>query len=163
MSIIFYVTGVSGVGKSTIGIALASRLNIPFLEGDDFHPESNISKMSSGQPLNDEDRAPWLAAINHAAKREANLKGAVVSCSALKEKYRRTLSQNLDKIIWINLTLSRASIADRLKKREGHFMAADLLDSQFEAYEEPKGGVLIVNDAPTEEIIERILKAIKTR
>ncbi len=163
MSKIIYVTGVSGVGKSTIGIALAEQLNIPFLEGDDSHPESNVLKMSSGQPLNDEDRAPWLAEINKAAQREAALKGAVVSCSALKEKYRIALELNLENVIWIHLVLEKNSISDRLKKREGHYMPAELLASQINTYEEPKSGIIITNDSETDIIIDRILTAIANK
>ena len=161
MARIIYVTGVSGVGKSTIGIALAEHLDIPFLEGDDFHPKSNIQKMSSGQALYDDDRRPWLEAINTAAKKEVSQKGAVVSCSALKEKYRTILENNIEQVIWIHLFLEKSNITDRMKKRTGHFMPIELLDSQFETYEEPKSGIRIINDAYTSVIVSRIVSSIE--
>ncbi len=160
MSKIIYITGVSGVGKSTIGSALADKLKLPYLEGDDFHPESNILKMSSGNALNDDDRAPWLFAINQAARKAKEQNGAVISCSALKEKYRLILETEIPAVIWIHLLLDKKVIADRMSKRVDHFMPVELLDSQFETYEDPERGILITNDADTPEIIERITQAL---
>ena len=99
---IFIVMGVSGCGKSTIGKLLAATLNIPFFDGDDFHPEANVQKMASGLPLNDEDRKGWLQKLNKLAI-EHKASGAVIACSALKVTYRNTLKQNLEKFylfIW---------------------------------------------------------------
>jgi len=117
-------------------------------------------EMASGEALNDKDRAPWLKAINQTAFTESEKEGAVVSCSALKEKYRLDLAVNLKEVVWIHLGLEKENIADRLKKREGHFMPPELLNSQFEAYEQPTSGILIVNDADSDIIIDRILADI---
>jgi len=94
---ILYVIGVSGCGKTTIGKQVAERLNIPFFDADDFHPPENIAKMSSGKALNDQDRLPWLQALNQLARTEAQKNGAVIACSALKAYYRHILSENITK------------------------------------------------------------------
>ena len=91
---IWIIIGVAGSGKTTIGKLLAARLGIPFLDADDFHPQSNVTKMQSGIPLNDTDRQPWLETLADLLAQQAEGKGAVLACSALKESYRKTLSQN---------------------------------------------------------------------
>ncbi len=120
---VILVTGVSGSGKSTVGIALAKRLRASFYDADGFHPESNIAKMSSGIPLTDADRQPWLQAINSFAKAKLASETIVVACSALKESYRKMLSADIlpTSIIWIHLQGDYDLLYQRMRKREGHF------------------------------------------
>ncbi|MET7654372.1 MULTISPECIES: gluconokinase [unclassified Streptomyces] len=124
------VMGVAGTGKTTIGPLLAARLGVPYAEGDDFHPQANIAKMSAGTPLDDEDRWPWLDAIGAWADERAGL-GGVVSCSALKRSYRDRLRATAPGIVFVHLAGDRALIEDRMAHRQGHFMPTALLDSQF--------------------------------
>ena len=135
---IIFVIGVSGAGKSTVGKALAETLHIPFFDGDDFHPESNIQKMSNGQPLNDEDRWGWLENLNLLARKELPKEGCVIACSALKQSYREVLGQGIrSQTEWVFLQGSFELIQERIRHRKNHFMGATLLQSQFEALEEP--------------------------
>src|SRR5215213_3784904 len=100
---IIIVMGVSGCGKSTIGKFLSEKLSLPFIEADDFHSKESVLKMSSGIPLTDEDRWPWLQSLSYELKLRQN-EGAILACSALKEEYRKILQQDLhEKIIWIYL------------------------------------------------------------
>jgi gluconokinase/shikimate kinase len=128
--------GVSGAGKSSVAALLAGRLGWPFAEGDDMHPQANIDKMAAGHPLDDADRWPWLAQV--AAwidARVAEGAGGIVTCSALKRRYRDVLGG--PGVLFVYLTSSKDQIAERLLARHGHFMPAALLDSQFAALEPP--------------------------
>lgn len=155
--------GVSGSGKSTIGNLLAQDLNIPFFDGDDFHPESNISKMSSGQPLNDNDRQIWLETLNNLAKQQLIENSCIIVCSALKQKYREILNRDIkNKTKWIFLTGSIKQISERLNSRKGHFMTSKLLKSQFDALEEPKEALRVDISLKPEIIIKTIKNKIET-
>jgi gluconokinase len=127
------VMGVSGSGKSTVGTALAQRLRVPFVDADTLHPQANIAKMTAGEPLTDDDRYPWLEKVGEwlAAHRD----GGVVSCSALKRKYRDQLRAHCPRIQFLHLSGSPELIGHRLATRTGHFMPAALLRSQFDALE----------------------------
>ncbi|WP_082975766.1 gluconokinase [Mycobacterium sp. E2238] len=127
------VMGVSGSGKSTVGMALARRLRVPFVDADTLHPPANIAKMASGEPLDDDDRYPWLETVGQwlAGHRE----GGVVSCSALKRKYRDQLRAHCPQVEFLHLAGSPALISARLAARTAHFMPAALLRSQFDALE----------------------------
>lgn len=137
------VMGVSGSGKSTIGRGIAERLNLPFFEGDEYHPQKNIEKMSNGIPLNDRDRTPWLKTINRVLIDCETKYGAVFTCSALKESYRTLLSASIEKMHWVFLHGSREVIRKRMVERKGHFMKAELLDSQLSILEEPEDAIKV--------------------
>lgn len=130
------VMGIAGSGKSSVGRSLAQRLALPFIEGDDLHPASNVARMTAALPLTDADRWPWLEAVA-AALRDAP-KGAVVSCSALKRSYRDYLrSEAGGPITFVYLQAGRELLSRRLVTRKGHFMKQSMLDSQIEALETP--------------------------
>jgi gluconokinase len=142
--------GVSGSGKSTVGAALAQRLRVPFADADDFHPPANIAKMTAGEALTDEDRYPWLEAIGEwLVAHESS--GGVMSCSALKRKYRDQLRRHAPGVEFVHLSGSREVIARRQASRPGHFMPPSLLDSQFATLEplapDERGEVIDVDQA----------------
>lgn len=152
--------GVSGSGKSTIGLKLANELNISFFDGDDFHPDSNVEKMKSGIPLNDNDRKGWLEKLNQLAL-EHLTNGAVIACSALKEKYRETLLSGLKEkgeIVYLKGTFDE--IRFRLEQRKGHFMPIELLKSQFETLEEPEDVITVSIMKAPDNIIEEIIAQV---
>ena len=149
--------GVSGSGKSTIGKLLSQEFNIPFYDGDDFHPKENIEKMSSGRPLNDKDRQSWLEALNGLALKELKKSNCIIVCSALKQKYREILIQNIEtQSEWIYLSGSYDLISKRLNSRENHFMPSDLLKSQFDILEEPRDALRVDISLSPNEIIKTI-------
>jgi gluconokinase len=127
------VMGVSGSGKSTVGSALAQRLRVPFVDADTLHPPANIAKMTAGEPLNDDDRYPWLEKVGEwlAGHRD----GGVVSCSALKRKYRDQLRAHCPRVEFWHLSGSPELISSRVAARSGHFMPAALLRSQLDTLE----------------------------
>ncbi len=127
------VMGVSGSGKSTVGVALARRLQVPFVDADTLHPPANIAKMAAGEPLDDDDRRPWLEKVGEWLAGHRN--GGVVSCSALKRKYRDQLRTHCAQVEFLHLAGSPALIGGRLTTRSGHFMPAALLRSQFDTLE----------------------------
>ena len=140
---ILVVMGVCGCGKTTIGEALAQALGWPFFDADDFHPEANVAKMASGQPLTDADRWPWLDGIATAMQRVLAGGGhAVLACSALKEAYRIRLQRAGDVRI-VYLKGDEATIAARLAERQHKYMPASLLPSQFAALEEPADALVV--------------------
>lgn len=157
---ILFVMGVSGSGKSTIGQLLADKLNIPFFDGDSFHPEANVKKMSEGKPLNDDDRQGWLERLNEVALNNIST-GAVIVCSALKEKYRTILGHNLEsqyKIIYLNGSFEL--INKRLNERKNHYMPKGLLQSQFDTLEVPTKALTISIDQTPSEIVTEITKKL---
>jgi gluconokinase len=156
---VIVVMGVSGSGKTTIGQALAQRLGVDYAEADEFHPPENIAKMSSGLPLNDDDRWPWLNAI--AEWIGEHPQGGVVTCSALKKKYRDVLARGGD-VFFAHLDGTRELVAARLAERKGHFMPPALLDSQFadlEPLHDDERGAVISIDATPDEIVEATIRA----
>ncbi len=158
---IIILYGISGSGKSTIGKLLSDQLNIPFYDGDDFHPVSNVSKMSTGISLTDEDRFPWLEILADKISTWSNEQGAVLACSALKEKYRTRLSGSTEHINWILLEGSYELIKNRMDQREDHYMKSSLLQSQFDTLEIPNYGLRINIDIHPEEIVKTILSNIQ--
>ncbi len=148
--------GVSGSGKSTIAKLLSKKTGIPFFDGDAFHPQKNIDKMSHGIPLNDEDREPWLKTMNLKLKQCNKAKGAILACSALKESYREILSAEID-VQWIFLKGDMKMIRKRLLQRSAHFMSASLLQSQFDCLEEPAYATKLNIANTPEAIVQEIL------
>jgi len=146
---VIVVSGVAGCGKSTVGAALAARLGVDFADGDDFHPAVNVTKMTSGIPLTDADRWPWLAAMRQ-------FHDGVLACSCLNRAYRDYLRP----ATVVYLRISYADALARLTARPGHFFRAEMLDSQFAALEEPAGGEDVLTlDAMSsvDELVEHIL------
>lgn len=159
---ILFVIGVSGTGKSTIAKLLAEELNLPFFDGDDFHSEANIEKMSNKIPLTDEDRYEWLVTLNKLAVNNQET-GAVIVCSALKESYRNILANKIEeKVVWISLESSFELLLERLQKRKGHFMPAELLRSQLDTFEPPTKAIKISIVPSPQEIVDQILREYKT-
>lgn len=153
--------GVSGSGKTTIGQLLAEKLELPFFDADDFHPIKNVEKMKAGKPLNDADRAPWLDRLNELAKEQLAQKGAIITCSALKEKYRIRLEEGLPKSPeWVFLNGDFQTILDRVNQRANHYMPASLLQSQFDALEIPKNAFEANIASKPTEIVESILSKL---
>jgi gluconokinase len=151
------VMGVSGSGKSTVASALAQRLRVPFVDADTLHPPANIAKMSAGEPLDDDDRYPWLEKVGEWL---AGHPGGVVSCSALKRKYRNQLRTHCPRVEFLHLNGSPQLISSRLAARSGHFMPDALLRSQFDTLE-PLGadeaGVTVEIGQSAEAIIDGFL------
>jgi 6-phosphogluconate dehydrogenase len=156
---IYFIMGVAGCGKTTIGKMLSDKLTIPFFDADDFHSAANVAKMAAGQALNDDDRLGWLELLNRKAIDENSENGAIIACSALKEKYRLILSKNIEnQTHWIYLEGDFDIILERMKQRINHYMPTGLLISQFETLEKPNYGIQVsVNQSP-EEMVVQILK-----
>lgn len=153
--------GVAGAGKTTVGQRLAAALGWPFEEGDRFHPAANVAKMRRGQPLNDRDRAPWLAALRQCIEqRQVAGESAVMACSALKQVYRAGLRGNDDAVRFVYLKADPALLRSRLRQRQGHFMGADLLESQWAALEEPQDAVTVSAHQDVEAIVAQILRSL---
>lgn len=131
------IMGVSGCGKSTVGLRLAQRIGVPFLEGDALHPPRNVALMAAGTPLTDADRAGWLDAIAEHLSALTPDEGLIVSCSALKRAYRERLRASTPDLQFVHLHGTRALLAARLGGRQGHYMPPALLDSQLDTLETP--------------------------
>lgn len=154
------VMGVSGSGKTTLGAALAGRLGWAFADADDFHPAANREKMAKGIPLTDEDRAPWLAALHDLiADHVRGGRPLVLACSALKERYRRTLIGDLEGVRVVFAQGSRDLIARRMSARH-HFMPVALLDSQLASLEVPGDALTVDIRLPPEENVRRLAGAL---
>ena len=147
--------GVTGCGKTTVGTALAERLSVPFYDGDDFHPAENVAKMKSGEPLDDDDRAPWLARLSELMRDASD--GAVLACSALKEDYRRRLSADGGDLTFVHLEISPAEARRRLEARRDHYMPASLVESQFATLEKPTNAIVCDGERRIEEIVASVL------
>lgn len=158
------VMGVAGSGKTTAADNLARVLGWPVAEADDFHPAANIEKMSSGIPLTDEDRWPWLAALRDwmTANAHEGL-STIVTCSALKRSYRDLLTQAEGRVRFVHLRAPRAELEDRMSHRAGHFMPTSLLTSQVATLEPLEGdedGVVVDSRPTPEETLTTVLAAL---
>ena len=158
---IVVLMGVSGSGKTTIGVLLAQRAGVVFADADDYHPAANKAKMAAGHPLTDEDREPWLVALNGVMRGWfAAGEGGVLACSALKEEYRTTLKAGMPEgaVRFVLLEASKELIAERLEGRHHEFMNPSLLDSQMATLEKPGADALdVVNDRTPEQVVMEIL------
>ncbi|WP_306232702.1 gluconokinase [Agrococcus beijingensis] len=161
------IMGVQGSGKSTIGKALADRLNIDFIDGDDLHPKANKDKMGAGHPLTDEDRVPWLKVIGDTiAAGRAEGRITIVACSALKRWYRELLRSSDQQLVFLHLVGDRGVLANRLAHRDHEFMPSTLLDSQMETLEplaEWEQGIAISIDQSPEAIVDEVSRILIAR
>jgi carbohydrate kinase (thermoresistant glucokinase family) len=157
----YVVMGVSGCGKSSIGALLAQALGARFIDGDDLHPAENIAKMSQGIPLDDTDRAPWLARVGETLAAP----DTIIACSALKRSYRDIIRANAGhEVTFLYLHGTRDVLIERMQARPGHFMPASLLDSQLATLQPPTQGerYAVQNITATpDQIRDGFLRAIK--
>lgn len=158
---VIILMGVAGSGKTTVGEKLAAALGWSFRDADEFHPPENVAKMSAGTPLTDTDRAPWLAAIRaHIDACLARGEGSVVTCSALKERYRAVLLADPARVKLVHLTGEPALLAARIGARLGHFMKPEMLPSQLAALEPPRDALVVDIAPPPDEIVTHIRRAL---
>ena len=158
---VIVLMGVAGSGKTTVGLALAAQLGWTFRDADEFHPPANVETMSRGIPLTDRDRQPWLAAIRaYIDETLARGDSAVVTCSALKERYRQIIVPDPVRVKLVYLAGDSGLIAERLRARKGHFMKPAMLSSQFSALEPPRDALTVDIAQPPEVIAARIRTAL---
>ena len=162
------IMGVQGSGKSTIGAALAQRLNIDFIDGDDLHPKANKDKMAGGTPLTDEDRGPWLDRVSRAIMNELDDGNrSVVACSALRRAYRDRLRAGVGRpIYFVHLVGDKSLLTDRLAHRDHEYMPSTLLDSQMETLEplaEWEHGIAISVEQSPEAIVDEVTRILMAR
>lgn len=154
----FIIMGVSGCGKTEVGRALAEKLGWDFYDADDFHPPANVAKMAAGIPLDDTDRAPWLASLHELiSTRLKQAKPGVLACSALKERYRQQLLAGQDDVQLVYLKGSYELIWSRMSARRDHYMKAHMLRSQFDTLEEPLHAQIVDISTPIDGIVQEIL------
>jgi gluconokinase len=157
--LIIVVMGVAGAGKSTLGRMLARALDWTFVEGDAYHPSANRDKMARGEALDDSDRAPWLERLHRRiAEIDEQGESAVVACSALKSSYRTALAENIPDVRFVFLRGSADTIAQRIRRRRGHFMPPDLLGSQLAELEPPQDAITVSVETTTQEQVDLVLR-----
>lgn len=156
------IMGVSGSGKTTVGILVAALLGVPFHDADDLHPRRNVAKMKAGVPLTDEDRSPWLESLGGLLAAESRRGvGSVIACSALKRAYRERIAEAAAvPLLFVHLDGDRPTLEQRLRERKGHFMPPSLLDSQLQALEplgDDEPGFRVVLAAPAGDIAAHVV------
>lgn len=159
MKKLIVIAGVSGSGKTTIGLRLSEKLGIPFKDADSYHPQSNVEKMKSGHPLTDEDRIPWLEILDKKLQEWDDEEGAILACSALKETYRKILAKHVD-LVWVFLDGSFELLKSRLDNRKNHFFDPLLLQSQIDTLETPDYGIHVSIQPSVEAIVEEIIRKL---
>jgi gluconokinase len=158
--VIVVIMGVTGSGKTTVGTVLAQQLGWEFADADDFHPPGNVAKMKAGIPLDDADRAPWLASLRHAIEQWiAKRQNVVLACSALKKNYRDELAVDRE-VRFVYLKGSYDLIYQRLKQRHGHFASEKILAGQFADLQEPDDALTVEIDQPVEDIVAEIRRGL---
>ena len=158
------IMGVSGSGKTSVGRELSELTGWPFFDADNYHPPENTAKMAAGEPLNDQDRIPWLKTLQGIlAEQKQNQEPVILACSALKKKYRGVLRKGNDEAVFVHLQGSFELIFQRMKSRQDHYMKPEMLKSQFKDLEEPQDALLVRIDKPITEIVEEIYRQIAPR
>jgi gluconokinase len=158
---IVIIMGVAGSGKTRVGSLLAKCLDWPFFDGDDFHPQENIIKMSQGISLTDQDRFSWLASLEHLIEiLLVEGKSAVLACSALKQAYRNQLRIDPQRIFFFYLKADPSLIQHRLEQRPGHFMKPEMTESQFRTLEEPADASIFAAEASPKILVDEMLAII---
>ncbi|PJJ47724.1 gluconokinase [Hymenobacter chitinivorans] len=159
---VFIIMGVSGSGKTTVGRLLAQTLGLPFFDADDFHSPENVAKMQGGTPLTDDDRQSWLTRLAASIQQWSRGPGAVLACSALKEKYRQQLSAaTTESISWTLLDGPPELVRQRLEQRQNHYMSPALLNSQFATLERPAYALCLPIDAAPDYLVSQIVAHFK--
>jgi gluconokinase len=151
---IVVVMGIAGAGKTRVGTALAHSLGWPFFDADDFHPPPNLARMTAGVPLTDEDREPWLHALQQLI---ASVPDAVLACSALREAFRKRLAAAAPDLVFVYLRVDPALAEHRMRTREGHFMPPSLMASQVDALQVPEDAIEVDGAMPVEAIVAQII------
>jgi gluconokinase len=161
---IIILTGVAGVGKTTVGRLLAARMGCEFFEADAYHSSEAVAKMAGGFPLTDDDRWPWLARVKQLII-GLGCRGdqAVIACSALKGKYRDFLKSDSENVHFVQLSGEYDLLYHRLQKRQGHFATENLLASQLADLEKLSDGLIVEVDSSPEQIVSRIMMALQCR
>lgn len=160
---ILVLIGVAGSGKSTVGRALAARLGWRFHDADDLHAPASVERMRRGEPLDDELRQPWLGRVRQLIDAAAAAgEPTVIACSALKDRYRRTLADGIEGIRFVLLRGDPALLRERLERRAGHFAGARLLESQLAALELPADALAVDVSLPVDAIVDRIVQEVPT-
>jgi gluconokinase len=154
--------GVSGSGKSTVGPRVAERLGVGFFDGDDYHGGDEKAQMHAGIPLDDADRAPWLARL-HDVMFEHRHAGIVLACSALKARYRDTLAAGVGTVAFVALSAPPDLLLARLAGRHGHFVGPELLDSQLRDLELGRDVIVVDADAGVDDVVDRVVAAVERR
>ena len=157
--ITFLIMGVAGSGKTTIAQKLTEEINAFLIEADDYHSKNNIKKMSSGIPLNDEDRYDWLVKIREEIIKRQKTQNLVVTCSALKEKYRSIL--NVKNYYLVYLKINKETARKRINNRRDHFMPDTLVESQFSILEEPKKAITLDQSLNPDEMVNQLMLIFK--
>ncbi|MFA9498912.1 gluconokinase [Mannheimia sp. E30BD] len=162
----FILMGVSSTGKTSVGTAIAQKLGMKLIDGDDLHPRANIVKMAGGTPLNDDDRRPWLERINDAAfSLEQKSEKGIIVCSALKKKYRDQIREGNTDVKFLFLNGSFELVLERMQQRKGHFMKPEMLQSQFNTLEIPQADepdvIFIDIDGSFEEVVDRCVGVVE--